>query len=73
MLRGYGATSQLGEALDQAITAYPRYMPLHQIVLSTLQPKWGRHRYDVRLDAAVLNCHAAVGRRAMLADKSRLV
>ncbi|MGO6703786.1 hypothetical protein ACC764_25030 [Rhizobium ruizarguesonis] len=41
MLRGYGATSQLGEALDQAITAYPRYMPLHQIVLSTLQPKWG--------------------------------
>ncbi len=54
MLRGYGVTSQLSDALDQAIAVYPHYMPLYQIVLSTLQPKsptttgW-RHRHDVRL------------------------
>lgn len=41
MLRGYGVTSQLSDALDQAIAVYPHYMPLYQIVLSTLQPKWG--------------------------------
>lgn len=41
MLRGYGATSQLNDALDQATAVYPHYMPLYKIVLSTLQPKWG--------------------------------
>ncbi|MBB3655543.1 tetratricopeptide (TPR) repeat protein [Rhizobium sp. BK650] len=41
MLRGYGATSQLSDALDQAIAVYPSYLPLYKIVLSTLQPKWG--------------------------------
>ncbi|NEJ86273.1 hypothetical protein GR223_09990 [Rhizobium leguminosarum] len=41
ILRGYGATSQLNEALDQAIKVHPHYMPLYKVALSALQPKWG--------------------------------
>lgn len=41
ILASYGATSQLTDALDQAISVYPDYMPLYDHALSAMQPKWG--------------------------------
>lgn len=41
LLRGFGATAQMEKALEQAIAVYPQYMPIYNIALSSLQPKWG--------------------------------
>jgi hypothetical protein len=41
LLGGFGATAQMNEALEQAVAVYPDYMPIYNIALAFLQPKWG--------------------------------
>lgn len=41
LLRGFGATAQMENALEQAVAIYPNYLPVYNIALSSLQPKWG--------------------------------
>jgi tetratricopeptide (TPR) repeat protein len=41
ILRGYGLTTAMQDALQEAMAAYPDFVQPADIVLSTLQPKWG--------------------------------
>ncbi|PZM14404.1 hypothetical protein CPY51_11590 [Rhizobium tubonense] len=41
ILRGYGVTPAMEDALQEAAAAYPDFIQPSDIVLSTLQPKWG--------------------------------
>jgi tetratricopeptide (TPR) repeat protein len=41
ILRGFGNTPEMTAAFEAAATKYPGYYPLFEIVLDTLQPRWG--------------------------------
>jgi tetratricopeptide (TPR) repeat protein len=41
ILRGYGMTAGMQDALQEATAAYPDFIQPADIALSTLQPKWG--------------------------------
>jgi tetratricopeptide (TPR) repeat protein len=40
IIASYGATTELADALNQAISVYPDYMPAYDTALSATQPKW---------------------------------
>jgi tetratricopeptide (TPR) repeat protein len=41
ILQGYGISQSFITAFEQAVNKFPRYFPLYEITLSTLQPRWG--------------------------------
>ena len=41
IVRGFGLTEGLDRAFEEAITKFPTYYPLYDVILGTLQPKWG--------------------------------
>lgn len=41
ILHGFGVSRALAPAFSEAIARYPAYYPLYDIVLQTLEPKWG--------------------------------
>jgi tetratricopeptide (TPR) repeat protein len=41
ILHGFGSTQKLKIAFEQAITKYPTYYLLYDVVLATLEPRWG--------------------------------
>lgn len=41
ILQGNGFSPTFGAAFEAAIAKFPTYYPLYEIVLSTLQPRWG--------------------------------
>ena len=41
ILRGFGLTEGLDRAFQDAITKHPKYYPLYDLILGTLEPRWG--------------------------------
>ncbi|MBB2754222.1 UNVERIFIED_ORG: hypothetical protein GGI57_004955 [Rhizobium aethiopicum] len=41
ILRGYGYSDEMGLALQDSVSKFPAFFPPYDLVLSTLQPKWG--------------------------------
>jgi tetratricopeptide (TPR) repeat protein len=41
LLRGFGITEKMKRAFEESIGRYPDYYPLYDLMLSTLQPRWG--------------------------------
>jgi tetratricopeptide (TPR) repeat protein len=41
ILRGFGASQAMDDALEQAIAKHPDYYPFYQLALHALEPKWG--------------------------------
>jgi tetratricopeptide (TPR) repeat protein len=41
IMRGLGTMKQLRTVFDAAVAKHPNYYPLYDMVLTTLQPKWG--------------------------------
>ncbi len=41
VLRGYGYSDEMGLALQDSVAKFPAFFPPYDLMLSTLQPKWG--------------------------------
>jgi hypothetical protein len=41
ILRGFGLTEGLDRAFQDAITKHPKYYPIYDLILGTLEPRWG--------------------------------
>ncbi|EJB05931.1 tetratricopeptide repeat protein [Rhizobium leguminosarum bv. trifolii WSM597] len=41
ILRGYGYSDKMGLAFQESVSKFPAFFPPYDLLLSTLQPKWG--------------------------------
>jgi len=41
IMRGYGISPEMQEMFKESIVRYPDYVPLYEVLLSALEPRWG--------------------------------